>query len=116
MMGKDEGGLMQIREAQETVKKHLKEIGYDKIETTPSQAFLHLIEETGEVARILLHQETKRTSIPAATKPSELNDEIADIFWQTLKLASYLDIDLEESFIKKYEKNKLKGKIIREKQ
>ncbi|MDO8647830.1 MAG: MazG-like family protein [Candidatus Diapherotrites archaeon] len=115
MTGKDEGGLMQIREAQETVKKHLKEIGYDKIETTPSQAFLHLIEETGEVARILLHQETNRSSLPSTSKHSELNDEIADVFWQTLKLASYLDIDLEESFIKKYEKNKLKKEIISEK-
>jgi NTP pyrophosphatase (non-canonical NTP hydrolase) len=32
------------------------------------------------------------------TEPGEIEDEVADIFWQTLKLASYLDIDLEECF------------------
>ena len=101
---------MEIKQAQKLVWDHLEKIGYTKIETTPVHAFLHLIEEVGEVARIILHKETKRDSLPITTKPSDIKDEVADIFWQTLKLASYLKIDLESCFLAKYEKNKAKGK------
>ncbi len=101
---------MEIKEAQKLVKEHLEKIGYTKIETTPTHAFLHLMEEVGETARAILHKETKRNSLSFSTKPSDLKDEVADIFWQTLKLASYLDIDLEDCFLKKYEKNKAKPK------
>lgn len=99
---------MKIKKAQKLVKEHLEKIGYTKIETTPIHAFLHLIEEIGEVARAILHKETKRDKLFVSTKPQELENEVADIFWQTLKLASYLNIDLESCFIKKYEKNKAK--------
>lgn len=101
---------MTVKEAQDLVFAHLQKIGYTEIEITPTHAFLHLIEETGEVARSLLHKETKRGELANTTEPSDLEDEVADIFWQTLKLASYLNIDLETSFLKKYEKNKAKGK------
>lgn len=101
---------MEIQKAQKLVREHLEEIGYTKIETTPIHAFLHLIEEIGETARTLLHKETNRKKLYCSTEPSNLEDEVADIFWQTLKLASYLDIDLETCFMKKYEKNKAKPK------
>lgn len=101
---------MEIKKAQDLVREHLEKIGYTKIETTPIHAFLHLTEELGEVARTLLHKETRRDSLPTTTEPADIEDEIADIFWQTLKLASYLNIDLESCFIKKYKKNKQKKK------
>ncbi|XOA43101.1 MAG: MazG-like family protein [Candidatus Nealsonbacteria bacterium] len=101
---------MEIKQAQKLVKEYLEEIGYTKIETTPTHAFLHLVEEVGETARTILYKETKRDSLHVSTEPSNLEDEVADIFWQTLKLASYLDIDLESCFLKKYEKNKAKKK------
>ena len=101
---------MEIKEAQKIVKEYLEQIGYTKIETTPTHAFLHLIEEVGETARAILHKETKRDSLHFSTNPKNLEDEVADILWQTLKLASYLNIDLESCFIQKYEKNKEKGK------
>ena len=101
---------MEIKQAQKLVREHLERIGYTKIETTPVQAFLHLIEEIGEVSRALLHKETKRDSLPVTTKPSDIEDEVADIFWQTLKLASYLNIDLDSAFLKKYKKNLAKPK------
>lgn len=99
---------MEIKQAQKLVKEYLEKIGYTKIETTPTHAFLHLVEEVGETARTILHKETKRDSLYVSTEPTHLEDEVADIFWQTLKLASYLDIDLESCFLKKYEKNKSK--------
>jgi len=99
-----------IKKAQDLVYEHLKKIGYLKSETTPSQVFLHLIEEIGEVARVLLHKETKRGEFANSTDPGIIDDEVADIFWQTLKLASYLDIDLEQAFLNKLEKNRQKSR------
>ncbi|MGI5827789.1 MAG: MazG nucleotide pyrophosphohydrolase domain-containing protein [Patescibacteria group bacterium] len=101
---------MDIKKAQTLVDHHLEEIGYKKIETTTEQAFIHLIEETGEVARAILHKQTKRNKLATTTDPSNLKDEVADIFWQTLKLAIYLDIDLDAAFKNKYRKNRNKMK------
>jgi len=100
---------MDIKKAQTLVYDHLKKIGYTDIETSSAHAFLHLIEEIGELSRSLLHKDTNRDSLPYTTEPSNVEDEIADVFWQTLKLASYLDVDLEQCFINKFEKNKLKS-------
>lgn len=100
---------MKIKEAQELVWNHINKIGYTQIETTPSHAFLHLIEEIGEVSRALLYKETKRGEIKNTSTPGNLEEEVADILWQTLKLASYLDIDLEKAFKEKYKKNQAKN-------
>jgi len=100
---------MEINKAQKLVWEHLSKIGYTDIETNSMHAFLHLIEEIGEVSRALLYKETDRASISNTSDPGNLEDEVADILWQTLKLASYLDIDLEESFKRKYEKNRRKN-------
>lgn len=102
--------IMEIKKAQDLVYEHLVKIGYTKSETTPIHAFLHLIEEIGEVSRVLLHKETKRETFSNTTDPGDLQDEVADIFWQTLKLASYLKIDLDEAFMHKLEKNRNKAK------
>lgn len=101
---------MEVKEAQKLVKEHLEKIGYTEIETTPTHAFLHLVEEVGEAARAILHKQTDRRSLYVSTEPEELEDEVADIFWQTLKLAYYLDMDLESAFLEKYKKNKAKKK------
>ena len=101
---------MEIKKAQDLVYEHLVKIGYTKSETTPIHAFLHLIEEVGEVSRVLLHKETKRGVFANSTDPGNIEDEVADIFWQTLKLASYLEMDLEKAFTKKLEKNRNKAK------
>lgn len=101
---------MEIKTAQELVRKHLEEIGYTKIETTASHAFIHLIEEVGEVARIILYKETNRGIMKNTTDPGNLEDEVADIFWQVLKLSGYLKLDLESCFLKKFEKNMAKNK------
>jgi len=71
---------MNIKQAQDLVYEHLVKIGYTKSETTPIHAFLHLVEEVGEVSRILLHKETKRGKFKNGTNAGNLEDEIADIF------------------------------------
>jgi NTP pyrophosphatase (non-canonical NTP hydrolase) len=69
-----------------------------------------LIEEVGEVSRALLYKETKRSEFANGADAGNPEDEVADVLWQTLKLASYLNIDLEKAFINKLEKNKNKKK------
>jgi NTP pyrophosphatase (non-canonical NTP hydrolase) len=71
---------MEIKEAQDLVYEHLVKIGYTKSETTPVHAFLHLVEEIGEVSRVLLHKETKRGEFANGTDPGNIEDEVADIF------------------------------------
>lgn len=99
---------MKIKKAQDLVYEHLEKIGYTESETEPEHAFLHLVEEVGEVSRTLLHKETDRGQFSNTTDPGILDDEVADIFWQTLKLASYLDINLEKAFKEKLQKNRNK--------
>ncbi|MGM5485421.1 MAG: MazG nucleotide pyrophosphohydrolase domain-containing protein [Nanobdellota archaeon] len=101
---------MNIKEGQDLVYEHLKEVGYTKSETKPEHAFLHLAEEVGEVSRTMLHKGTKRGDFSNTTDVGNMEDEIADILWQTMKLASYLDIDLEKAFKEKLEKNRNKNK------
>lgn len=101
---------MGIKEAQKLVWEHLEKVGYTKVETTSLQAFLHLVEEVGEVSRALLHKETDRGLLAVNTPSPDLKDEVADIFWQTLKLSSYLKMDLESAFEEKYRKNQAKNK------
>ncbi len=102
---------MEIKKAQIEVEKFLEKTGYTEIETEPIQAFTHLIEEVGEVARAILWRDTPRGELSHPTEPENLEDEVADIFWQTLKLAIYLDLDLESAFLAKFEKNRNKPKI-----
>lgn len=100
--------VLDIKEAQDLVHEHLEKIGYTESETEPWHAFLHLTEEVGECSRVLLHENTDREKFASTTEPGILEDEVADIFWQTLKLASYLEIDLEQAFREKLEKNRKK--------
>ena len=104
---------MHIREAQKQLAQYIDEIGYREVEKTPSEAFLHLVEEVGETARSLLHSGTGREKMSNTTVPKELEEEVADVFWQTLKLAIYLDIDLESAFEKKFAKNRERGRTVR---
>jgi hypothetical protein len=59
----------------------------------------------GELARSLLCYQTKRGKMNLTSIPKDLEEEIADVFWQTLKLCLYLNIDLEEAFKNKYKKH-----------
>ena len=67
---------MKIKKAQELVWEHLNRIGYTKSETSPLHAFLHLSEEVGEVARTLLHKETKRGKF-VHSKAGDMEEELA---------------------------------------
>ncbi len=100
---------LEIKEAQDLVYEHLEKIGYTESETESTHAFLHLVEEIGETSRSLLHRETERGDFANRTDPGVLKEEVGDVLWQIMKLASYLDMNLEEAFEEVLEKNRNKN-------
>jgi NTP pyrophosphatase (non-canonical NTP hydrolase) len=101
---------MNISDAQQQVQEQIKQRGYDKVEDKPSLVMLHLIEEVGETSRAILHKETMRAEAINSRQPKQLEEELADIFWQTIRLANILNIDLETAFMNKFEKNQNRQK------
>ncbi|WP_186646623.1 MazG nucleotide pyrophosphohydrolase domain-containing protein [Fluviispira vulneris] len=98
-----------LQECVYLVNEHLGKIGYYKIEKTPEHAFMHLIEEVGELSRALSYEFTDRKSLKKNAQEESVSDELADVFWQVIKLSLYLKIDLNEAFCNKYRKNLAKG-------
>lgn len=84
-----------IKKAQEIVDQFVKEQNW---KTDSSEIFNHLIEEIGEVARELRKNEAD----------NNLKRELADVLFLILKLSNKMDINLEESFIEKFESIKKK--------
>jgi NTP pyrophosphatase (non-canonical NTP hydrolase) len=63
-----------------------------------------MIGEFGEFCNIL--KKVKRGDYKLDTVKSDLNEELADTFIYLLKISNQFNIDLEEEFFKKLEKNK----------
>lgn len=104
---------MEIKKAQKDVEEYHRKIGYYKIEDTASKVFLHLIEEAGELGRSVLHRETERGKYFPGRAPDRIDEEVADVFLQVLRLANMLNVDLESAFVKKFEKNRRRPKVIK---
>jgi NTP pyrophosphatase (non-canonical NTP hydrolase) len=84
---------MKISEYQQWLKAYDEARGWDRV--SAGHTFVHLIEELGEVARLVLYSEGYRD---AAEKPNlrhELAEELADAANFLFKLAYQFDIDLE---------------------
>ncbi len=93
---------MQIKEAQKESFKIIDE--YNKkhgLEHNKETAFPHLIEEVGELAKELNHGISNWRD---DFKKENFSEEIADVLNQLFNLATYNDVDLEDSFIKKIKK------------
>ena len=61
----------------------------------PEQTVLHMQEELGEISRNMLKlQKYKKESF----SKDEMNDEISDLLYLTLKLGNLLGIDLDEGW------------------
>lgn len=79
-----------------------QERGFDK--ETAQDTLLLMMEEVGELARAIRKQKGIKTD--DKSKIYALEEELADILAYLLHLSNILNIDLEESFWKKEEKNK----------
>ncbi len=81
---------MDWKKFQEEVSDYDKRYDWEKDKA--SQIVLHLLEELGEVGRLILrHEEYKKEEF----KKGELGQELTDLLYLTLKLANKFDIDLD---------------------
>lgn len=91
-----------LKDYQKYIEEMVVERGFDD-ETIP-QLFMMLMEEVGELSRAA----RKHVGIKCAddTSTANLKDEVADVFEYLLDICNKYEIDLEDAFRQKEEKNK----------
>ena len=90
-----------MKNRQKEVDKVFKENGFTYFH--PLSQFARLVEETGELARILNHlygDKPKKSS----EKKQNLQEEMGDVLFTLLCLANYMGIDLDEAVSKSINK------------
>ncbi|USD66985.1 MazG nucleotide pyrophosphohydrolase domain-containing protein [Vibrio sp. SCSIO 43136] len=73
----------------------------------PQDKCLLLGEEIGELFKAV--RKSQGIAIDPSSKVGEIGDELADIFIYVCSIANRYDIDLEQAFLNKEEKNKLRN-------
>jgi NTP pyrophosphatase (non-canonical NTP hydrolase) len=90
-----------IRHLQQLVDEWIRDIGVRYFDELTNLA--QLVEEVGEVARILSRTHGEQSCKPGET-PGQLADELADVLFVTVCLANQSGIDLSEALLKNLEK------------
>ena len=85
-----------IKELQELMVDQLKRRWF--YQKDDKEVLLRLGEEVGEVMEAVRENQSK----------TDLSYEMVDVFWNILRLAELKDIDLEQAFLEKWEKNELR--------
>lgn len=85
---------LSLRQAQQDVDEWIQSIGVRYFD--PMTNLAQLIEEVGEVARILSRTHGEQSYKPD-DQPGQLADELADVLFVTLCLANQSGIDLTEA-------------------
>jgi NTP pyrophosphatase (non-canonical NTP hydrolase) len=78
------------------IQKRIDDIlqGYEKPYWSPLSNVARLVEEVGEVARIVNHNYGDKPKKPTET-PDDLEDELADVLWTVICLANQEGINLD---------------------
>ncbi len=96
---------MELKEVQEQVDNWIKTYGvryFSEVTNT-----LLLVEETGELARLISRkygEQSFKKDISKEEIKSKIEDEISDVFFVLTCLANQMDIDLENAFRKNIDK------------
>ena len=90
-----------IRDAQSEVDRWIETIGVRYFDELTNLA--QLMEEVGEVARILSRTHGEQSSKPGES-PGDLADELADVLFVTICLANQSGIDLTDALQKNLRK------------
>lgn len=98
---RDDGEPISIGQAQETVDQWIRTIGVRYFD--PMTNLAQLVEEVGEVARILSRTVGEQSCKPGQS-PGDLGDELADVLFVTICLANQSGIDLTEALRRNLEK------------
>ena len=91
-----------LADYQEYIRAMVVERGFD--DETVQQRFMLLLEEAGEFAKAA--RKHGGMGFAADTQRRDVAEEAADVFIVLLGLCNMLDIDLEQAFRSKEEKNK----------
>jgi len=89
-----------LKELQEIIKIFVEERDWKR---PSSDTLIHLIEEIGEVGRNILIMKDYGGS-HTKDKPTNLEEELADVLYLLLKLANENDVDLQNALLTKIEK------------
>jgi len=92
---------MEISKAQEIVDKWIKDYGVRYFNELTNLAIL--VEEVGEVARIISRQYGEQ-SFKNSEKENNLSDELADVLFVLICIANQTGIDLTEALKKNLDK------------
>jgi NTP pyrophosphatase (non-canonical NTP hydrolase) len=92
---------MELKEAQNTVDKWIKEVGVRYFNELTNMAIL--TEEVGEVARIIARRYGEQSE-KESDKNKDLGDEMADVLFVLICLANQTGVDLETALKKNLEK------------
>jgi len=90
-----------IREAQQRVDEWIRSVGVRYFNELTNLGIL--MEETGELARIIVRQYGEQ-SFKESDKQKSLADEMADVLWVLMCLANQTGVDLTEALEKNFEK------------
>ncbi len=92
-----------LKDFQQYVRDICNERAWNK--NSDTELFLLFAEEVGELAKAIRNTKKLFTEEAKKDKQPELEDEFADVFSYLLDLANFFDIDLEQAFRNKEEKN-----------
>ena len=90
-----------IREAQQRVDEWIRSVGIRYFNELTNLGIL--MEETGELARIIVRQYGEQ-SFKESDKQKSLADEMADVLWVLMCLANQTGVDLTEALEKNFDK------------
>lgn len=85
-----------ITEAQQKVDEWIKKYGVKYFPPLTNLGIL--MEETGELARVMVRQYGEQSFKPS-DKGKKLADEMADVLWVLLCLANQCEVDLDQALI-----------------
>lgn len=91
-----------IQEYQRYIAEMMKVRGFDK--NSIVEEMLIMTEEVGELAKVV--RKAHGMHMDKNSVQSTAGEELADVFSFILSIANYLDVDLEQAFRDKEEKNK----------
>lgn len=91
-----------LREAQTKVDEWIQSAGVRYFSELTNLGIL--MEEVGELSRILVRKYGEQSSKPSDKNIEDLPDEMADVLWVLLCLANQTGIDLTDALQKNFEK------------
>ncbi|MGQ9583877.1 MAG: MazG nucleotide pyrophosphohydrolase domain-containing protein [Anaerolineae bacterium] len=93
---------MHIREYQDWMRAYDQQRGWDRV--SPSQTLVHVMEEVGEVARLVLCLEGYREGGDEGQQRARLQEELADAATFLFKIAYQYGLDMEQGLTNNMQK------------